>query len=96
MYFVFFGKTTTELAKADAIACEYIEAIRDNREFWNAKSFVINTELSKTAEFWLSNADKLAEAIAANQCQPKTIEQLNDQDYAAMNGFQAVKPLPPN
>lgn len=96
MYFVFFGQTTTELAKADAIACEYIEAIRDNREFWNAKSFVINSPIAKTAEFWIANAGSLAEAIAANQCQPKTIDQLTAHDYAAMNGFQTVKPLPPN
>ena len=95
MFFVFYAPTNKELCQADAIACDYIEAIRNNQEFWNAKCFVINTELAKTSKFWIDNAENLAEAIAANQCEPKTIDRLTQQDLAAMHSFSTVKPLPP-
>lgn len=65
MYFVFFGQTMTELAKADAIACDYIDNLSNTKEFWKATRFVTNSPIAKTAEFWINNADNLAEAIAA-------------------------------
>jgi hypothetical protein len=86
MFFVFYATTNKELCKADAIACNYIEAKLKNLKdpaTWQAKGFVVNSPIAKLAEFWIDNAENLEEAIAAETWSYKTIDQLTPQDYQA-------------
>jgi hypothetical protein len=81
MYFVFYAPTNKELCEADAIACQYIESKMRNLNSlaaWNARSF----------EFWLSNKERLDEAIAAEKWECKTLDQLTPQDYQAKNSLE--------
>ena len=91
MYFVFFGQTVSEICKADAIACNYIEKLSKTAEFWHATRFVVNSPIAKLAEFWLDNEDNLANAIAAQTFQIKTILELTRHDYEAMNSLKNVR-----
>jgi hypothetical protein len=91
MYFVFYAPTNKELCEADAIACQYIESKMRNLNTlaaWNARSFVINSPTAKRSEFWLSNKERLDEAIAAEKWECKTLDQLTPQDYQAKNSLE--------
>lgn len=93
MYFVFFGETAEDITKADAIACKYAEAKLRNlksESTWKFKGFAVNSPIAKLADFWIKNADRLEEAIAAETWQYKTIDQLTNQDYKAKASIEQI------
>jgi hypothetical protein len=65
MYFVNSGATASEMAKADAIACNYFVPLTKMQEaYWEFFLFVGNSDRAKQADFWIANESNLAEAIA--------------------------------
>ena len=73
MYFVDSGSTVSQIARADAIACNYfISLTKFQKAYWEFFLFVGNSDQAKKADFWIANESNLAVAIANEKYPHKT------------------------
>jgi|GEM_PF-3081385 len=81
MYFVNSGSTISQMAKADAIACNYFVPLTKLQEaYWEFFLFVGNSDRAKEADFWIANESSIAEAIASEKYPHKTYLEKTEAD----------------